>query len=497
MANSLSRRTQDIVPKSGAAIRRGLLLAVGIWFAVPAFALSAVPLSSTGPSAWPKRNFLPPIAVINPKLEARRASVGKASRDNEVEAVSLTAVNGPVLHGSPKITRLDTAIAGGVKESAALGLADIRQKVEEADLEHLWQATVEKNPVIRFSLEKLATPADLHTRQSSRFLSRTLSTMISGATMAATMMPGGGAYRNMTSVAAGNALQNLVAGRTPVTPGSLSATEQIQMAGLIDDLKLKLIHTYQDYHASLESLAQSRETTARNSALYSQALATKNDMAIMAAAQAYYQALDKETILRQKARLQRLELERMAGREALSRLEFTPRLGDEQPIMAEGASHAPASSVAMPSPLPPEPTASGDPVGPTAPEIGPAAPVSAVRKTTTAKIEVRNVTPKKSAIILPEQKPKASSRKPMALPLEMPPQAMLEIGPSPVPEIGPAKPLPLPALSGADGKVGKKASSASVGISNKSVPAGQEVMPLPIPDKILDAKEGTSYDPHQ
>jgi hypothetical protein len=492
MANSLSRQMQKPGPKSGKAIRGGLLLAFGVWLAIPAFAWSASPTTSS-PAAWPKHNFLPPVAVINPKLEARRGTSGKASshtNDNAVEAVSLTAVSSPVLHGAPKVTRLDAPVAGGVKDNATLGLAEIRQKVEEADLEHLWQATVEKNPVIRFSLEKLATPADLHTRQSSRFLSRTLSTMISGATMAATMMPGGGAYRNMTSVAAGNALQNLVNGRTPVTPGSLSPTEQIQMAGLIDELKLKLIHTYQDYHASLESLAQSRETTARNSALYSQALATKNDMAIMAAAQAYYQAMDKETLLRQKACLQRLELERMAGKEALARLEFTPRLSDGQTVTASGSSGAPASPVATPSSLPPEPAASGEPaVGPAVPEIGPAAPPSTASKTATVK--GRTVSSKKSVAALSPRKAKASPRKPVALPLEIPPQAMLEIGPSPAPEIGPALPLPLPTAANGAAKSGKKTSSAP---DRHYAQARQDAMPLPIPDKILDTKEGLPYE---
>ena len=400
--------------------------------------------------AWPKRDFLPPIAIINPRLEQ-----SKSEDDIPDGAISLTAVSSPVLHTTPKVTRLDNTVINQ-KDSGLVSVNEIRQKVEEADLEHLWQAIVEKNPVIRFSLEKLATPMDLQTKQSSRFLTRTLSTMISGATMAATMMPGGGAYRNMSSVATGNALQNLVSGRTQPTVGSLSPTEQIQLAGLIDELKLKLIRTYQDYQSSLQSLAQSREVTAKNSAMYSQAQVGKNDMAIMATGRAYYQALINETDLRQKARLQRLCLERLAGKEAVGQLELGPRF-------------SPSDATAHASPSTPGMTESKtslspglDSIGPSAPIIGPEGPEDRA-----VPLTGMSATTNKKATASPIIKPSSTT--------DMP-QAMMEIGPSPTPDTA-ALPLPLhlpPTHKATQGQ---------------PVAQQQGIFPLPIPDKILDGKD--------
>lgn len=275
--------------------------------------------ASNPKKSLPVRDFLPPVASINPKLTE---SVETSTSEDEFEPVALSAVQSPVLHASPKINKLDTDLSAQIKTDQLENLLEIQKKVDEADLEYLWQATVEKNPVIRFSLEKLATPADLQSKQSSRFMTKTLNTLISGATMGAAMIPGASMYQNMGSMAVGNALQNMVNGKTPINHNSLSETENIQLAGLIDQLKLRLIHSYQDYKNTLQNLAQSHATTAKNNSLYSKALTSKNDLAIMAAGTAYYQALLAETNLKQKAKLCRMELERLAGPDAVSHLEL-------------------------------------------------------------------------------------------------------------------------------------------------------------------------------
>lgn len=293
-------------------------LAIGLAVALATGTLSASPVLAASKNPTISRDFLPPIATIN----ARLVEQVEAATDDTLEPVALSAVQAPILHASPKVEKLDTDLSAQIKATQVENLIEIQRKIDEADLESLWEATVEKNPVIRFSLEKLATPADLQTKQSSRFMTKTLNMLISGATMVPTMLPGSGVYQNMGSMAVGNALQNLVNGKTQVNPNSLSATEQIQLAGLIDQLKLRLIHNYQDYKNTLQNLAQSHAITAKNNLLYSKALTSKNDLAIMAAGSAYYQALLSETALRQKAKLNRLQLERLAGPEAVKRLEL-------------------------------------------------------------------------------------------------------------------------------------------------------------------------------
>lgn len=266
----------------------------------------------------PVRDFLPPVASINAKL----IESAEASNDNLLEPVALSAVQSPVLQASPKVKKLDTDLSIHVKTEQLESLLEIQRKVDEADLESLWEATIQKNPVIRFSLEKLATPSDLQTKQSSRFMTKTLNMLISGATMVPAMLPGASMYQNMGSMAVGNALQNMVNGKTQVNVGSLSATEQIQLASLIDELKLRLIHSYQDYKNTLQNLAQSHQVTVKNNSLYAKALGTKNNLVIMASGAAYYQSVISETTLRQKAKLHRVQLERLAGPEAVNRLEL-------------------------------------------------------------------------------------------------------------------------------------------------------------------------------
>lgn len=291
---------------------------MGLAATITAGTLSVSPVLAAGKNMAASRDFLPPIATINARLVEQTVT----ETNDLLEPVALSAVQTPVLHATPKVEKLDTDLSAQIKTTQVENLIEIQRKIDEADLESLWEATVEKNPVIRFSLEKLATPADLQTKQSSRFMTKTLNMLISGATMVPAMLPGSGMYQNMGSMAVGNALQNLVNGKTQINPNSLSATEQIQLAGLIDQLKLRLIHNYQDYKNTLQNLAQSHAITTKNNHLYSKALASKNDLAIMAAGSAYYQSLLSETALRQKAKLNRLQLERLAGPEAVQRLEL-------------------------------------------------------------------------------------------------------------------------------------------------------------------------------
>jgi hypothetical protein len=378
MIHTISPATLHVKRWLGGFLAVSLLLSQGL----PSYA------ASNSKKSLPVRDFLPPVASINPKMIE---SVETSTTEDEFEPVALSAVQSPVLHASPKIEKLDTDLSAQIKTDQLESLLEIQKKVDEADLEYLWQATVEKNPVIRFSLEKLATPADLQTKQSSRFMTKTLNALISGATMGAAMIPGASMYQNMTAMAVGNAAQNMVNGKTPINHNSLSATEQIQLAGLIDDLKLRLIHSYQDYKNTLQNLAQSHQTTAKNNSLYSKALTTKNDLAIMAAGTAYYQALSNETTLKQKAKLSRMELERLAGPEAVSHLELAVHV----PENISTASATPISPALLPGteeligPLPIE-TASPNNSTRMTELIGPELPPAKVKSTTKSAKNIKS-----------------------------------------------------------------------------------------------------------
>jgi hypothetical protein len=399
----------------------GLALSMSLLFLAPASAPAGLfGRDRTGEAhtkALPKQDFLPPVATINPKIDPQ------SGQEEDIEGpVTLSAVTSPVIRTTPRVNRLDGYVSDKFKSEQLQNVLEIQKKIDEADLEYLWRATVEKNPVIRFSMEKLAAPADVQPRQSSTFLTKTLSTLLSGATLAATMVPGGGQYRDMGTMAVNNAMQNLINGRTQPTLGSLSPTEQIQMAGLIDDLKMKLIQAYQSYKSTLQTLADSHQTTIKNNNLYSKALSSGNNLAVMASGTAYYQALMNETSLRQKAKLHRLALERLAGREAVSRLELTARLDDSQT----------AINIATPLGV--------------SPEVGPPAPTA--QQVTTTKLE-------------------SPSGQTMAMPLDLP--QTMEISPRLSTDIGPPEPIPAPTETGKSPPL-------------NPFPSSNEAIPMPMPE---------------
>jgi hypothetical protein len=303
---------------------------------------------------WPTRNFLPPVATINPKLDDVIDDVVTA--DDELEVVSLASVNTPVLTTRPAVERLDTRVDVLSDEDKA------RQRdqkaIEEADLNALWEATVERNPVIRFSLEKLATPEDLAQEQSSIFMRKTLGVLISGATLASTMLPGAGGfggYRNMGVMAGGDALRNLTGGKQTPNAQRLTATEKIQLAGMIDDLQRNVIQAYHDYRRSLQALSIAHGQTTRAEELYhsqmrvveempsmrgdhGEAMGAMQSAMLMTQGAAFHQASLQETRLKQEAKGYRLQLERLAGVDAVASLQLIPAEGDTVATATSAAS---------------------------------------------------------------------------------------------------------------------------------------------------------------
>ncbi|MBX2860487.1 MAG: hypothetical protein KTR14_04590 [Vampirovibrio sp.] len=297
----------------------------------------ALALSGLTPMAFAKtprlatKDFLPPIASINGKVEAIIPEVGEASDpESLLEPVSLAAVSSPVLKTTPKVETLKNDLSARMNSDEFQTILSLQHAQDAEDLKNLWDATVERNPVIRFSLEKLATPPDLHTSKSSMFLKKTLNMMIMSAAMGSSLLPGaGGAYRQMGVMAGGDAVQNLVSGKTRPQGDFLTTTEQIQLAGLIDELQGKLYQSYHDYKNSLQLITAAHQKTVESNKLYSKALASKNETACVAAGSAYYKALLNETRLRQEAMKQRIQLERLAGIEPVQQLALAVDVPDQ------------------------------------------------------------------------------------------------------------------------------------------------------------------------
>ena len=300
-----------------------LLLLTG--FTLPSFQLAShAKKKNQSASQQVAPSFLPPMATIN------EAHPPVLRGDNTLSEVGLSLESHSSRSTLDKVTLTDpvSRLEGHLPETqpVKVGLADtdlqqLQQALEEEEMATLWEATVERNPVVRFSLEKLALPTELRDKHSSRFLKKTLNVMISGAAIGATMLTGGAGYQDLGIMAASSAVQNLTQGKRKVASG-LSATEQIQLAEMIESLRKELINSYHTYVTNLQSLAQTQQRTEMANQAYSDALQKKDPLAQMSRAAAYYQALQDETEQKQQAKLARLQLERLAGVDPVRKLHW-------------------------------------------------------------------------------------------------------------------------------------------------------------------------------
>ncbi len=263
------------------------------------------------------RNFFPPVAIINGPI-SQIDGLDAVTEDDTFEPVALSAVSSPAIQLTPKVKQMEKTINLAKKELNTI--SSLQQKLDEEDLNALWESTVERNPVIRFSLEKIFTPVDLHNSHSSQFYKKVLSSALQGASLLPMMLPGGSYYSNMAATSGAQALNNIVTGKNKPEVNPLTATEQVQLAGLIDELKTDLIANYHSYKNTLSMLSEAHQSSVKSHSMYTSALKGKSDVARVAATNAYYKALLNETELRQKAILYRLRLERLAGNDAVNNL---------------------------------------------------------------------------------------------------------------------------------------------------------------------------------
>ncbi|MFM7389980.1 MAG: hypothetical protein ACKO34_05085 [Vampirovibrionales bacterium] len=184
--------------------------------------------------------------------------------------------------------------------------------LEQSELEYLWQAVLQANPVVRFSVEKVALPIEAQPTHSSQFLRKTLNVAISGGAMASTLFLGAGAYQSMGILTGSQAVQNLIKGKSYVV-SSLTPTEHIELATLVDDLKQRLRTHYFGYRQSLLAwqTAQALADAKQREALQLQK--QQRPAEAFWVWDEYYQQLASEQQASQQALVHRLALERMAG----------------------------------------------------------------------------------------------------------------------------------------------------------------------------------------
>ena len=259
---------------------------------------------------------LDPITTINAKVEY-----------NKVVPESLTDINLEINEeekhqlrkDSPEVS-MDDRIRLTPEEAELNDALEFQKANDVEDIKILWDSTIHRNPVIRFALEKIATPPEKRAAKSS-LMARTLSTMIQGTAILPTIF-GMGAATEYTSAFGGQIINNAFSKKFVPEQGMPSITEPelIQLTGFIEELQDTLIKTYFDYKNALESLMLERKNLVLQQENYQKAVKANDQTAIIIASALYDKSKQSELRLRQQVKLKRLQLERLAGIEPVAQL---------------------------------------------------------------------------------------------------------------------------------------------------------------------------------
>lgn len=222
---------------------------------------------------------------------------------------------------SPAIDKTPKTIKGSllVNDNQMLDeLIKLQKQKDLEDIETLWKGTVENNKVIGFALKKLATP-ESQRRIHSSLMAKTLSAIISGSSFVPSFM-GANPSVQTGSFAIGRLAQTLLNRKTMPQEVPLTDTELIELAGLVEDLQDKIIDAYYNYKGYLGQIKESRQRLLLYHKNYSKALDTGDILDISISSSLYDAMVLQEYNNMQNAKKYHLELQRLAGKKVVSKL---------------------------------------------------------------------------------------------------------------------------------------------------------------------------------
>ena len=241
----------------------------------------------------------------------------KESSSNPYE-ITLTAEDMPEQKiQRKKITKIDDPLFETDKEELSK-IFNAQKKQDKEDLDKLWYATLDRNSAIRFAVQKLSIPPE-QLKSHSSIMARSISTLISGAALVPYML--GAGYTTQTlSLAGGQLASRLVEKSAMPKKMPLTDTELIQLSELVENLQNRIIKNYYGYKSSINELKNCRQKMMVEHRNYSNAIEKNDSFYIVVSSALYDEQLLEEVKIKQKIKQYRLELERLAGAEAVSSL---------------------------------------------------------------------------------------------------------------------------------------------------------------------------------
>ena len=195
-----------------------------------------------------------------------------------------------------------------------------QQEADMEDLESIWEGTVNNNPLIKFTLQKLAIPEE-ERRVHSSLLAKSMSAIISGASMLPSFM-GMNYGIQSASFASARLAHNLLNKKNAkiLQESPLTDTEAIELAGLIEDLQGEIVTTYYCYKHTLQSLKDTRAEIILLNKNYANAISSGDKLEITVTSARWEEKQIEEYKLKQEAKRYYLMLQRLAGKETVDNL---------------------------------------------------------------------------------------------------------------------------------------------------------------------------------
>ena len=200
-------------------------------------------------------------------------------------------------------------------------LIKIQKEEEVKDIESLWQATINNNSLIKFTMNKLNTP-ESQRRLHSSIMAKSLSSLIYGASFIP-MFTGSNAMMQTAAFSAGRLANNYInkeASANNGQQGPITDTELIQLAGTIEELQEKIISSYYEYKGALNKLKDTRARIILYNKNYANALKSNSVTELVVSSALYEEMQLQEYKQEQEAKKYYLSLERLAGKTAVDNL---------------------------------------------------------------------------------------------------------------------------------------------------------------------------------
>lgn len=197
-------------------------------------------------------------------------------------------------------------------------IVKLQREKDMEDIDNLWKGTVANNQVIGFALKKLATP-ESQRRIHSSLMAKTLSAIISGASLAPTLI-GADYMMQSGTYAAGRIAQNFLNRKNLPKEIPLTDTELIELAGLIENLQDKIINAYYNYKNTLTLLKEVRAQELLYNKNYAKAMDEEDFLEVAISSSQYQDMQVEEEKYLSMAKKYHLELQRLAGKKVVDNL---------------------------------------------------------------------------------------------------------------------------------------------------------------------------------